>query len=250
MTGTTKVLVVDDQFLIRAGLVGLLRAAPGVDVVGEAGDGEEAVALAARTRPDVILMDIRMPGMSGIVATERILAEAAEPAPRILVLTTFDLDEYVYGALRAGASGFLLKDSGPERLLAAVAAVGSGDSLFAPSVTRRLVEAFARQAGGGAGAGARPAPTGGRGAGSAVGARSGRRAERPVELDALTGREVEVLRLTGGGLSNAEIAEQLFISEATVKTHLNRTMTKLDLDSRAQAVVVAYESGLVTPGGS
>ncbi|MCX4669366.1 response regulator transcription factor [Streptomyces sp. NBC_01381] len=221
----TRVLVVDDQFLIRAGLVGLLRAAPGVDVVGEAGDGAEAVELAATTRPDVILMDIRMPGMSGIVATEKILAEAPEPAPRVLVLTTFDLDEYVYGALRAGASGFLLKDSGPERLLAAVAAVGGGDALFAPSVTCRLVEAFARQAGAD---GASPQP--------------------PADLEALTLREVEVLKLIARGLSNADIADRLYISEATVKTHLNRTMSKLDLDSRAQAVVVAYETGLVTPG--
>jgi DNA-binding NarL/FixJ family response regulator len=219
----TRVLVVDDQFLIRAGLVGLLRAAPGVEVVGEAADGEEAVALVERTRPDVVLMDIRMPGMGGIEATERILAEARDPAPRILVLTTFDLDEYVYGALRAGASGFLLKDSGPERLLAAVAAVGGGDALFAPSVTRRLVEAYARQA----------AVT---------------PAEAPPDLAALTGRETEVLRLIARGLSNAEIAGELFISEATVKTHLNRAMGKLGLDSRAQAVVVAYESGLVTPG--
>ncbi|WP_327328070.1 response regulator transcription factor [Streptomyces sp. NBC_01210] len=223
----TRVLVVDDQFLIRAGLVGLLHAAPGIEVVGEAGDGEEAVALAAATCPDVILMDIRMPGMSGIAATEKILADAADPAPRVLVLTTFDLDEYVYGALRAGASGFLLKDSGPERLLAAVAAVDGGDALFAPSVTRRLVEAFARQCG----------PT-------------AATDEPPPDLGALTSREVEVLRLTGRGLSNLEIAGELFISEATVKTHLNRTMTKLDLGSRAQAVVVAYETGLVTPGGA
>ncbi|MFF6993663.1 response regulator [Streptomyces sp. NPDC008313] len=221
----TRVLVVDDQFLIRAGLVGLLNAAPGVEVVGEAEDGEEAVRLAAETRPEVILMDIRMPGTNGIRATERILAEAADPPPRILVLTTFDLDEYVYGALRAGASGFLLKDSGPERLLAAVAAVGGGDALFAPSVTRRLIEAFARQAA--SGAGGEPAP----------------------DLAALTSREVEVLKLIARGLSNLEIADRLYISEATVKTHLNRTMTKLGLDSRAQAVVVAYETGLVTPGG-
>ncbi|GGN82936.1 DNA-binding response regulator [Streptomyces albiflavescens] len=221
----TTVLVVDDQYLIRAGLVGLLNAAHGIEVVGEAGDGDEAVRLAAETRPDVILMDIRMPGTNGIQATERILAEAVEPAPHILVLTTFDLDEYVYGALRAGASGFLLKDSGPERLLAAVAAVGGGDALFAPSVTRRLVEAFARQAGSASGA------------------------EPPPDLGALTSREVEVLKLIAAGLSNPEIADRLYISEATVKTHLNRTMTKLDLDSRAQAVVVAYETGLVRPRG-
>ncbi|MFI6049067.1 response regulator [Streptomyces violascens] len=220
-----RVLVVDDQFLIRAGLVGLLRAAPGIEVVGEAGDGAEAVRQAAATRPDVILMDIRMPGTTGIEATRRILAEAPDPAPRILILTTFDLDEYVYQALRAGAAGFLLKDSGPERLLAAVAAVGGGDGLFAPSVTRRLVEAFASRTG-------RPGDA------------------PPPEIGALTARETEVLRLTACGMSNLEIADQLFISEATVKTHLNRTMSKLDLDSRAQAVVVAYETGLVTPGGA
>ncbi|MFF2130524.1 response regulator [Streptomyces olivochromogenes] len=220
----TRVLVVDDQFLIRAGLVGLLEAAPGFEVVGEAADGAEAVRLAARTRPDVILMDIRMPGVNGIEATERILAEAPDRAPRILILTTFDLDEYVYGALRAGACGFLLKDSGPERLLAAVAAVDGGDALFAPSITRRLIEAFARQHG--------PA-----------------RKDAPPDLGVLTSREVEVLKLTARGLSNLEIAHRLGISEATVKTHLNRTMTKLGLDSRAQAVVVAYETGLVIPGG-
>ncbi|MFI7503975.1 response regulator [Streptomyces sp. NPDC049687] len=220
----TRVLVVDDQFLIRAGLVGLLNAAPGFEVAGEAADGEEAVRLAARTRPDVILMDIRMPGMNGIQATARIITDAPAPAPRVLVLTTFDLDEYVYGALRAGASGFLLKDSGPERLLAAVTAVAGGDALFAPSVTRRLIEAYAHHD--------RPAPG----------------APRPPDLGALTSREVDVLKLTARGLSNLEIADRLSISEATVKTHLNRTMTKLDLNSRAQAVVIAYETGLVTPG--
>ncbi|MEU3778804.1 response regulator transcription factor [Streptomyces sp. NPDC032472] len=226
MSRAISVLVVDDQFLIRAGLVGLLKAAPGTTVVGEASDGEEAVELAARLRPDVILMDVRMPGTNGITATARILAEAGDPPPRILVLTTFDLDEYVYGALRAGASGFLLKDSGPERLLTAVAAVAGGDHLFAPSVTRRLVEAFADRAGPGGGEREAPAPT----------------------LDALTGREREVLTLTGKGLSNQEIAGRLYISEATVKTHLNRAMGKLGLGSRAQAVVVAYETGLVVPG--
>ncbi|MFF8725405.1 response regulator [Streptomyces sp. NPDC015171] len=223
----TRVLVVDDQFLIRAGLVGLLEAAPGFEVAGEAGDGEEAVRLAAETRPDVVLMDIRMPGVNGIEATARILAQAPDRPPRVLVLTTFDLDEYVYGALRAGASGFLLKDSGPERLLAAVTAVDGGDALFAPSVTRRLVEAFARQ----------QAP------------RAAAGGPRPPDLGVLTSREAEVLKLTARGLSNLEIADRLYISEATVKTHLNRTMTKLGLGSRAQAVVLAYETGLVTPGG-
>jgi len=217
------VLVVADQFLIRAGLAGLLRAAPGMEVVGEAADGEQAVALAAEIRPQVVLMDVRMPVLNGIDATERILAQArpdAGPPPRVLMLTTFDLDEYVYGALRVGASGFLLKDAGPERLFAAINAVACGDALFAPSVTRRLVEAYARETAGG----------------------------RPADLDALTARELEVLKLTARGLSNAEIAERLCIGEATVKTHLNRTMAKLGLDSRAQAVVAAYESGLVVPG--
>ncbi|MFG2618917.1 response regulator [Streptomyces sp. NPDC048507] len=218
-----RVLVVDDQILIRAGLVALLQAAPGIEVVGEAEDGEGAVARAAETRPDVILMDIRMPGLDGTAATERILARAVDPLPRVLVLTTFDLDEYVYAALRAGASGFLLKDTGPERLIEAVAAVARGDVLFAPSVTRRLIEAYVNRSD--------PVP------------------DTPAALDALTAREREVLRLTARGLSNTEIAELLFISEATVKTHLNRTMSKLALDSRAQAVVVAYETGLVVPGG-
>ncbi|MFJ7070235.1 response regulator [Streptomyces sp. NPDC101115] len=218
-----RVLVVDDQDLIRAGLVALLRAAPGLEVVGEAADGETAVLQAARLRPDVVLMDIRMPGMDGTTATERILARSDGPTPRILVLTTFDLDEYVYAALRAGASGFLLKDTGPQRLIEAVTAVAGGEMLFAPSVTRRLIEAYVNQA--------EPAT-------GAV-----------ADLDVLTARECEVLRLTARGLSNTEIAEQLYIGEATVKTHLNRTMSKLNVDSRAQAVVVAYESGLVVPGG-
>ncbi|MFD0366452.1 response regulator [Streptomyces sp. NPDC059071] len=222
-TGGIRVLVVDDQDLIRAGLVALLRAAPGLEVVGEAADGESAVLQAALVRPDVILMDIRMPGMDGTTATERILARSDGPVPRILVLTTFDLDEYVYAALCAGASGFLLKDTGPQRLIEAVTAVAGGDMLFAPSVIRRLIEAYVHRA----------EPVAG-----------------PVaDLDVLTAREREVLRLTARGLSNTEIAEQLYIGEATVKTHLNRTMSKLHVDSRAQAVVVAYESGLVVPGG-
>ncbi|MFE6868705.1 response regulator [Kitasatospora sp. NPDC057692] len=217
----TRVLIVDDQVLIRAGLAALVRAAPGLDLVGEAVDGEEAVALAARLRPDVVVMDLRMPGVDGVAATRRILSAAEEPRPRVLVLTVLDLDEYVYGALRAGASGFLLKETPPERLLRAITAVGDGEMPLAPSVTCRLVEAYAHRAG----TAAEPLP----------------------ELSPLTGRERDVLALVGRGLTNAEIADRLVVSVATVKTHLNRLMGKLDLSSRAQAVVLAYESGLVTP---
>jgi DNA-binding NarL/FixJ family response regulator len=216
-----KVLVVDDQVLIRAGLAALLRAAPGMQVVGEAADGDEAVTLARTGAPDVVLMDIRMPGVNGIEATGRILGETGEQAPRVLILTTFDLDEYVYEALRAGACGFLLKDTPPERLISAIATVAAGDMLFAPSVTRRLIEAYAP--------------------------RRDSAADRSAELAALTVREREVLLLVGSGLSNTDIAGRLVISEATVKTHVNRTMSKLGLVSRVQAVVLAYEAGLITP---
>jgi DNA-binding NarL/FixJ family response regulator len=218
----TSVLIVDDQVLIRAGLAALIHAAPGLDVAGQAASGHEAVAQAAASRPDVILMDVRMPDLNGVAATEIILAQAVGDPPRVLILTTFDLDEYVYTALRAGAAGFLLKDTPPERLLAAIHTVAAGDMLFAPSVMRRLIEAYGRH--------------------------NDPSADRPPELDSLTAREVEVLRLVGTGVSNADIAARLTVSEATVKTHLNRTMTKLSLSSRAQAVAVAYETGLVTPG--
>jgi len=215
-----SVLVVDDQILIRAGLAALIRAAPGLEVVGEAADGEEAIALAARLRPQVVLMDIRMPGLDGVAATARILAEC-EPPPRVLVLTTFDLDEHIFAALRAGATGFLLKETPPERLLAAIRTVASGDTLLAPDVTRRLVEAYV----------APPRP------------------ERPPpDLAALTARETEILRLVGTGRSNAAIAQALVVTEGTVKTHLARLMSKLELASRAQVVVTAYESGLIVPG--
>ncbi|WP_031153786.1 response regulator [Streptomyces erythrochromogenes] len=219
------VLVVDDQVLIRAGLVSLLNAAPGLTVVGEACDGDEAVRLAETTAPDVILMDLRMPGTDGITAMERILGRAAagDSAPRILVLTTFDLDEYVYNALRAGACGFLLKETPPERLVAAIHTVASGDMLFAPTVTRRLIEAY------------HPGP-------------ASPRTIAP-EWDTVTSRERDVLRLVATGATNTDVAQQLFISEATVKTHLNRAMAKLGLSSRAQVVVFAYETALVTPGG-
>ena len=272
-----KVLIADDQVLIRAGMAAILRAAPGYEVVGEACDGEEAVAMAELAEPDVVLMDIRMPETDGITATRRILASGrdAVPArnvPRILILTTFDLDEYVYKALRAGASGFVLKDTPPERLLAALKAVADGDSLFSPTVTRRLVEIFcAVEDGADAGVGAAGASgVGGAGAPVGTGARANavpgtrfnagalpapvdraaaeRSAAGRAALAALTARETDVLRLVATGLSNGEIAERLVVSEGTVKTHLNRSMAKLNLSSRAQAVVLAYESGLVVPG--
>ncbi|GAA3897934.1 response regulator transcription factor [Streptomyces gulbargensis] len=220
----TRLLIVDDQVLIRAGIAALAAAAPGFEVAGQAATGEEAVELAASLRPDLILMDIRMPGMSGITALEYILDRASEPKPKIVILTVFDLDEYVYAALRAGASGFLLKDTPPERLLAALALIAEGEMLFAPTVTRRLVENFA------------PHPDSGSGG-------------RPDCLSELTDRETEVLRLVGQGLANDQIAKRLSVTIATVKTHFNRVMAKLSLQSRAQAVVVAYESGLVFPGG-
>jgi DNA-binding NarL/FixJ family response regulator len=248
-----KVLIADDQVLIRAGIAAILRAAPGYEVAGEARDGDEAVAMAELTEPDVVLMDIRMPETDGITATRRILASGRENPPRILILTTFDLDEYVYKALRAGADGFLLKDTPPERLLAALKAVADGDTHFSSTVTRRLVQAYcaaadadpdavAVDAAGGSAASWSPAL-----ASRSRPAEGGALAERTA-LAALTTRETHVLRLVATGLSNGEIAARLVLSEGTVKTHLNRSMAKLNLSSRAQAVVLAYESGLVVPG--
>ncbi|HEX6237254.1 MAG TPA: response regulator transcription factor [Acidimicrobiales bacterium] len=220
-----RVAVADDQALVRAGFVVLLRSAQDIEVVGEASDGGEAVELAAQERPDVILMDIRMPGIDGLEATRRIVADERLHATRVLILTTFDLDEYVFEALRAGASGFLLKDTLPDDLLAAVRVVHGGQALLAPSVTRRLMEEFVR----------RPAAAGG---------------PPPPGLDTLTVRETEVLVAVARGHSNTEIADSLFMSPATAKTHVSRLLAKLHARDRAQLVVLAYEAGVVVPGVS
>jgi DNA-binding NarL/FixJ family response regulator len=216
-----RVVVVDDQALVRAGLRAILESFPGIEVAGEAGDGEAALGVVRRRAPDVVLMDVQMAGVDGIEATRRMLADAGEAAPGVLMLTTFDRDEYVYGALRAGASGFLLKDAPPEDLVAAIRVVASGDALIAPAVTRRLIERFVQSA-----------PP----------------AAPPPALGELTPREAEVLALVARGLSNAEIAAELVLSEATVKTHVKRMLRKLRLRDRVQAVVLAYEVGLVRPG--
>lgn len=216
-----RVGVVDDQALVRTGFAMILEVETDIDVVFEAADGRDAVELTRRHRPDVLLMDIRMPGMDGIEATRIITAEQPD-SPRILMLTTFDLDEYVYDAIRAGASGFLLKDTPPVELVAAVRVLAAGDALLAPSVTRRLIEQFAAGA-----PAAVPAPG----------------------LTELTERETEVLKLMARGMSNSEIATHLYVGETTVKTHVSRVLTKLDVRDRVQAVVVAYDSGLVRPGG-
>jgi DNA-binding NarL/FixJ family response regulator len=214
---TVRVLIADDQQLLRAGFRLILERQPGVEVVGEATNGTEAVSGVRRLSPDVVLMDIRMPDLDGIQATRLILADPATAATRIIILTTFDLDEYVYEALRAGASGFLLKDLPPEQLGTAVLTVGQGDTLLAPAVTRRLVEHFTA---------------------------TGRPAAPQAAVSRLTPREVEVLKLLATGLSNAEIAAALFVAETTVKTHIARLLTKLGLRDRVQAVVFAYQNGL------
>jgi DNA-binding NarL/FixJ family response regulator len=219
---TISVLIADDQGLVRAGFRKLLEAEEGLRVVAEAADGLEAVALARQLQPDIVLMDIRMPRLDGLEATRRLLDGPTRT--RVVMLTTFDLDEYVFDALTAGASGFLLKDAPPEQLIAAIQVVAGGDALLAPSITRRLIEEFVR----------RPPP------------RSG----PPNRLGGLTARELEVLRLLARGLSNAEIAAELVLGEATVKTHVGNLLTKLGLRDRVQAVVLAYESGLVQPGGA
>jgi DNA-binding NarL/FixJ family response regulator len=219
---TIKVAIADDQPLVRAGFATMVSYADDFDLVGEADNGADAVAIAKRVRPDVFLMDIRMPGLDGLEATRRITGDPALTGVRIIMLTTFDLDDYVYEALRSGASGFLLKDARPEDILNAVRVVAAGEALLAPSVTRRLIERFAAQ----------PFPTG----------------HSASALAQLTERESEVLALVAQGLSNAEIANQLYISLFTAKTHVSRILTKLDARDRAQLVMLAYETGLVTPG--
>jgi DNA-binding NarL/FixJ family response regulator len=221
--GPIRVLVADDQELVRAGFCVILEATDGITVVAEAANGLEAVAAAEAHEPDVVLMDIRMPGMDGLEATRLITGSDRAAAPKVVMLTTFDLDDYVYEALRSGASGFLLKDAPRRDLIAAVHAAAAGDALLAPSVTRLLIEAFARK----------PPAT----------------APSPSRLASLTVRERDILLLLARGLSNAEIARGLFVSEATVKTHIGHLLAKLGLRDRVQAVILAYETGLVVPGG-
>jgi DNA-binding NarL/FixJ family response regulator len=216
-----RVAIVDDQALVRAGLRALLDAQDDIEVVGEAGDGAEALRVAAEQRPDVILMDVRMPGVDGLTATRSITADASLDAVRIVILTTFDLDEYVFEAMRSGASGFLVKDTEPVELIRAVHAVAAGDSLLSPRATRRLIEEYAARA---------------------------KPAQLAPRLDYLTDREREVMGLVAAGLSNDDIAAELVISPSTAKTHVSRAMTKLHARDRAQLVVFAYETGLVRPG--
>lgn len=216
-----RVVLADDQALVRAGFRSLLDARDDVDVVGEAADGHEAVALAKQHRPDVVLMDIRMPGLDGLDATRQIASDPGLAAVRVVILTTFGLDEYLFDALRYGASGFLVKDTRPADLVEAVRVVAAGDSLISPSMTRRLIEEFATNA----------------------------KPSRPAkELDVLTNREREVLTLVAGGLTNDEIGQRLYVSPATARTHVSRIMTKLAARDRTQLVVLGYETGLVRPG--
>ena len=219
---TLRVLIADDQALVRTGLRMIVEAEPDIEVVGEAANGVDAIKESKRQQPDVVLMDIRMPNMDGVEATRQLVRASTKPV-KFMVLTTFDLDEYIVEALRAGASGFLLKDAPPERLVEAIRVVAAGDALLAPSITRRLLDRFATKL----------PPFDGR---------------IPSALESLTEREVEVLKLMAKGFSNAEIAEELYLSETTVKTHVSRVLMKLELRDRVQAVVLAYEAGLVQPG--
>jgi len=218
---TVRVLLVDDQAMVWAGFRLILGTEDGLEVVGEAEDGDKAIAAAESTRPDVVLMDVQMPVMDGLEATRRIVAAARDGRPRVLILTTFERDEYIFEALRAGASGFLLKNAPPEDLIDALRIVATGEALLAPSVTRRIIAEFVR----------RPVSP-----------------HRTLDLSQLTEREIEVLRLLARGMSNAEIAGSLYVGEATIKTHVSNILTKLNLRDRVQAVVLAYESGLVLPG--
>ena len=219
---TLRVVIADDQQLVRAGFAMILSDEPDIEVVGEASDGKEAVSVVAELRPDVVLMDIRMPEIDGIEATRQIVAQRNHPKTAVLILTTFDLDEYVYDALRVGASGFLLKDAPPHQLIAGIRMVSEGDALLAPSITRRLIQEF-----------------------------SASRTSMPTlrGLDELTPRELEVFKLVARGLSNAEIAHELFVGENTIKTHVTRILAKLRARDRVHAVVLAYEAGIVSPGG-
>jgi DNA-binding NarL/FixJ family response regulator len=251
---TISVAVADDQALVRVGFCGIVAATPGLAVVGEAANGAEAVAVARSAKPDILLMDVRMPVLNGIDATRQITSAAESRGVRVIILTTFDLDEYVFGALRAGASGFLLKDTLPEDLITAIRVVAAGEALLAPSITRRLISEFARTPAlgvpGPAAAGL-PAYGGGgtqaAGAPGAAGALPPRRADKVTGL--LTDRECEVLRLVAAGMSNGEIADHLRISPATAKTHVAHLLTKLDARDRVQLVIIAYQAGLA-PSGS
>jgi DNA-binding NarL/FixJ family response regulator len=251
---TISVAVADDQALVRVGFCGIVAATPGLAVVGEAANGAEAVAVARSARPDILLMDVRMPVLNGIDATRQITSAAESSGVRVIILTTFDLDEYVFGALRAGASGFLLKDTLPEDLIIAIRVVAAGEALLAPSITRRLISEFARTpalGGPGTAAAGLPAYGGGRaqpaGAPATAGALpGGQRADKVTGL--LTDRECEVLRLVAAGMSNGEIADHLRISPATAKTHVAHLLTKLDARDRVQLVIIAYQAGLASSG--
>jgi DNA-binding NarL/FixJ family response regulator len=244
---TISVAVADDQALVRVGFCGIVAATPGLAVVGEAANGAEAVTVARSARPDVLLMDVRMPVLNGIEATRQITSSAESSCVRVIILTTFDLDDYVFGALRAGASGFLLKDTLPEDLITAIRVVAAGEALLAPSVTRRLISEFARTPALGAQGPAvpgLPGPAGGA-AGRPGAAPSAARADKVTGL--LTERECEVLRLVSAGMSNGEIADHLRISPATAKTHVAHMLTKLDARDRVQLVIIAYQAGLAHP---